>query len=112
MVPVAIRLGGLVDLWFVNNLGVGTALVVLAYRRSGRVAGDGGTCRSTEDSDVPVLSVTCAFCFAESLPSAPLITLSQVLLIGQSRIDWLIVAALTSLRKPCELCDSKQVSRV
>jgi O-antigen/teichoic acid export membrane protein len=93
VVPVAIRLVGLVGLWFVSDLGVTSALVVWLI---GEVVGLlMMTIAARLDSD-PGLVGDVRVLFRRILQSAPLITLSQVLLIGQSRIDWLIVAALTS----------------
>jgi O-antigen/teichoic acid export membrane protein len=92
-IPVLIRLGALLALWLANRLGVVQVLLVM-------VAGDvtglvimGLLARMHDDHNLPG---EMRKLFRQLMQSAPLITVSQALLAGQNRLDWLIVAALTS----------------
>ena len=94
VVPVAIRLGGLGMLALVHGISIGSILVAALI---GDAAGlllmaaiAGG---QSYPGSAPVNARELA---RELLGAAPMITASQAVVIAQSRVDWVLVAALAS----------------
>ena len=92
-VPVVIRLAGLLTLWLTGRLGIVPVLLVMSLGDTVGLVIMGLVAQRHNDSD---LTSQLGRLFGQLLRSAPLITVSQALLVGQNRLDWLIVAALTS----------------
>jgi O-antigen/teichoic acid export membrane protein len=93
LVPVGIRLAGLLALWLAHRVDVVPVLLIMVGGDTTALIVIGLVARSRRDTQ---LTGQMKLLFRQLLRSAPLITLSQALLAGQNRLDWLIVAALTS----------------
>lgn len=93
LLPVAIRLAGLLALWLGQTVGVTSVLLVMLAGDVTALLMVGLIARTQPDRQ---FTGQMRVLLRQLLRSAPLITLSQALLAGQNRLDWLIVAALTS----------------
>jgi len=94
MIPVGFRLGGLGLLWAIGGLRIASVLIASLI---GDVAGLVAiflAVRGVSDSSEGGMSVRQ---LTRSIGrAAPLLTASQAILMAQSRMDWLLVAALAS----------------
>lgn len=94
MVPVAVRLGLLGLLWAIGRLGITSVLVASLI---GDVAGLVAIVLAVRGlSDVRGGAMSIRELTRNIARAAPLLTASQAIIMAQSRMDWVLVAALAS----------------
>lgn len=93
IVPIAFRFFAVIALALTNRLDVTSALLAWLLGETIGFVTMAGFARRQPDADVVGGMRRLA---RQVFRSAPVIAVSQALLVGQNRVDWLIVAALTS----------------
>jgi O-antigen/teichoic acid export membrane protein len=93
LVPIVGRLGGVAVLWLSGHIGVVPVLLVML---AGDIAGLLLMVAAARTYPDGRLTGELRLFIGDLARSAPLVTLSQVLLVGQNRLDWLLVAAFAS----------------
>ena len=90
---VLIRIAGLPLLWLTGHLTVTSILVLMVIADSATLIALAAAARRVQYGTVAVGALTLA---RSMWTAAPMIMVSQAALIGQGRIDWLLVAAFAS----------------
>jgi O-antigen/teichoic acid export membrane protein len=93
MIPVGIRLGLLGLLWAIGGLRIASVLIASLV---GDVAGLVAIFMAVRGISDPAEGMSIRQLTRSVGRAAPLLTASQAILMAQSRMDWLLVAALTS----------------